>query len=138
MSFVGRAGCLLILCFYIHEPLKADQDQEAGSLQGTVVDPRGKPIPGAHVKLEHKAGKKKLTYTCNEAGEFAFSGLPAGAYTLSASAKGFQDRVAAVILRTEDVLTAGPHPAHVYRIGFGGHDESGGLKRVGRIRRRIR
>ena len=111
MSFVGRAGCLLILCFYIHEPLKAVQDQEAGSLQGTVVDPRGKPIPGAHVKLEHKAGKKKLTYTCNEAGEFAFSGLPAGAYTLSASAKGFEEE-----RRTVEAGTPSARPLRI-RLG---------------------
>jgi len=91
MSVVREAACLLILCFYIHEPLKANQDQETGSLQGAVVDVRGKPIPGAQVKLENKESKKKFAATCNQVGEFAFSGLPAGAYALSASARGFEE-----------------------------------------------
>ena len=60
-----------------------------GSLSGTVRDPSGAAIVGAHVALKDDAGKAREAQT-DRAGAYHFSALLVGHYSLSAESRGFQ------------------------------------------------
>jgi hypothetical protein len=59
-----------------------------GILHGQVTDPSGAVIPGAVVSVIGSSGKAVSLKTNNE-GSYIVKGLPAGKYTVRASAKGF-------------------------------------------------
>jgi len=61
-------------------PASAQTDLSA--LSGTVVDPSGKPVPGAAVTLKNRATQLERTALTGEQGRFVFSLLPPGSYTL--------------------------------------------------------
>ena len=59
-----------------------------GSLHGTVTDPSGAAVTKADVQVAAPDGKITRTAT-NQTGSYDLKGLPAGAYGLKVSAKGF-------------------------------------------------
>ena len=61
-----------------------------GTIQGTVTDPSGAAIPAASVTAANLGTGTKTDRKTNEAGFFAIQLLPAGEYTVSVSATGFQ------------------------------------------------
>lgn len=63
-----------------------------GNVRGIVHDPQHRPIPNAEVVL--RAGRSAWSQTAhtNPDGEFEFSAVPAGVYSLSVQAQGFQSR----------------------------------------------
>jgi hypothetical protein len=67
--------------------------QETGRVVGTILSPAGGPLPGVAVILS-AAGQSetKLQVSGNE-GEFAFEGVPIGAYSLLATLPGYEDNV---------------------------------------------
>src|SRR3954465_12851955 len=67
-------------------PLLAQQAR--GTLRGVVKDELGGLVSGATVTLTSAGGEQK-TATANANGEYAFDGLTAGTYKVSAMAKGF-------------------------------------------------
>src|SRR5579884_4000327 len=60
------------------------------SLQGVVSDPSGGVIPGAHVKLLNNGTQATQETTANDQGFYRFNQLPAGTYTVTIDAQGFQ------------------------------------------------
>jgi len=68
------------------------------SLTGTVIDPSGRAVPGATVRLRNTATMVELSVPTNIEGIFEISALPAGVYRLQVSAPGFR-------LTTVDALT---------------------------------
>ncbi len=59
-----------------------------GSIRGQVTDPDGRSIPGAVVSLSSGRGAPR-TATTDVRGEYRFTNVAAGAYTVRVSAKGF-------------------------------------------------
>ena len=68
-----------------------------GAVSGSVTDPTGASVAGATVLLFNAATDTKLTFISNKAGEFNFTELPVGTYSLTVSAPGFQSRKIAAI-----------------------------------------
>jgi len=64
-----------------------------GSIQGTVTDPSGAVIPNATLTATHVATAVKTTRQTTAAGVYAISPLPAGEYTVTVAADGFQTLV---------------------------------------------
>jgi hypothetical protein len=64
-----------------------------GTIQGVVSDPSRAVIPGATVTATNVATGVKTTRQTTEAGLYVLSPLPAGEYTLTVSAAGFQTLV---------------------------------------------
>jgi hypothetical protein len=60
------------------------------SLSGTVLDPTQAIIPGATVTITNVDTQASKTMTSGDAGTFQFTELPPGTYTVSVTAKGFQ------------------------------------------------
>ncbi|MGA8030112.1 MAG: carboxypeptidase regulatory-like domain-containing protein, partial [Bryobacteraceae bacterium] len=88
--------------------------QFSASLQGTVTDPSGAVVPGAHVKLLNNGTQATQETTASDQGFYRFNQLPAGTYTLTVDAPGFQTatitevQLAADIAQTKDAtLQAG-------------------------------
>jgi outer membrane receptor protein involved in Fe transport len=69
--------------------------QTTGSVRGQAVDPEGNRVPGVMVTLtgDPLPGSSPSTVT-DAQGEFRFSGLPVGKYSLTASLSGFKNQTA--------------------------------------------
>ena len=65
--------------------------QTTGTIRGTVADPSGAVVPGAHVTaILAQAYVNRATQT-NAEGEYVFPALPVGRYTVVVKAPGFQE-----------------------------------------------
>jgi hypothetical protein len=72
-------------------PLNALAQNWSGTLEGTVVDPSGKLLPGATVVLRNTAtGQERQTHT-DENGFYTFPLLAIGSYDLKISYRGFHE-----------------------------------------------
>jgi outer membrane receptor protein involved in Fe transport len=60
-----------------------------GNVRGIVHDPQHRPIQGAAVKIQAQASDWTATAESDDQGEFEFSAVPAGNYTITVSAQGF-------------------------------------------------
>jgi len=89
-SWPNRAKWLVLLSLFIalSSPLARAQ-AISGDLTGTVYDPSGAGIPNAVVVATNDATGVKSTATSNAAGEYRFTNLLVGTYTLTGSASGF-------------------------------------------------
>ncbi len=76
----------LVLVFAISLPAQIT----SGSLSGSVIDPSGQVIVGATVTLTSEVNAEKRSAKTNETGDFSFTGLASGGYTIHVEAKGFR------------------------------------------------
>jgi len=73
-------------------PGQASPSVEAlGRIYGTVIDPSGNVVGGANVTLEIESSKTRQTSVTDDFGSFTFSGLAAGNYRITITAKGFAE-----------------------------------------------
>jgi len=63
--------------------------ERTGSIMGSVTDPSGAAIPNASIEVTSPALGRTLKLTSDARGEYLALNLPPGAYTVTASAKGF-------------------------------------------------
>jgi len=79
--------------------------QSSMSLTGTVLDPRGVPLPGAAVSVKNEATGATQKATSDSVGKYAFSGLAAGKYTVQVDDTGFAtgEKVAVVVAAGQPV-----------------------------------
>ena len=84
----------LLVLFVGLSPMKLGaQTSNAGALTGHVHGPAGVSVPGATVVLTNpQTGERKETWT-DDAGNYAFNGLPPGNYKLEVSLVGFHNDV---------------------------------------------
>lgn len=99
MSVRGQwlaAGVLLLAC-------ASGFAQTTGSIQGQVTDNEGQALPGVTVKLtgDPIPGAERVAVT-DAQGDFKYSALPVGRYSLSASIAGFLDQEVAGLRVTID------------------------------------
>ena len=69
----------------------------AGTLEGRVLDPTGRAIPGAVIEVV-QIGETVRRFVSDEQGEYLFASLVPGIYTVRTSAKGFETREEQVIV----------------------------------------
>jgi len=63
--------------------------QTSGNLIGEIFDPTGATVPGVKVVAHNDATGVDATVTTTSAGDYRFSNLPAGVYTVNVEAAGF-------------------------------------------------
>ena len=71
-------------------PIALSQTNTTGDVAGTVADSSGAIVPGATLTLTSLATGAARSTTANSAGEFRFSQLPPGRYTVNVNAVGFE------------------------------------------------
>jgi iron complex outermembrane receptor protein len=112
MQTLVRGRVLAFVCvtvFYwfaaVHS-LLAQQPAGAASIAGTVVDARGAALTHVAVTVKNQETGATAQTTTNNLGQFVFSGLTEGRYTLTASAPGFA-------ATTQKNLLASAQPARI-------------------------
>jgi hypothetical protein len=89
-----RQICLLgLACMSATQlPLRA-QIGGAGTVQGVITDPSGAVVPGATVTATNEGTAAKTIRVTTAAGYYVISPLPAGQYTITVAAPGFENVV---------------------------------------------
>jgi hypothetical protein len=80
---------LLVLAMLFALPAASSGQTFRGGISGTVTDQSGAVVPGAQVKAVETATNTSYKAVSSSAGEFFFTNLPLGDYTVSVSAAGF-------------------------------------------------
>jgi hypothetical protein len=94
----------LLICLSLGAVALRSAEAQTGTLQGTVStsDPEGQnhSLPGASLKLTSAtSGRTPASAVTNEQGEYKFTDLPAGLYTLQAGLQGFTDLTSPVTVQ---------------------------------------
>ncbi len=91
LSWLRRCGytALACLCFLLVSTEYAAAQVDQGSINGTVTDTTGAVVPNAQAILLNTDQGLTLEITTNDSGEFTFSPVRIGNYTLTINAKGF-------------------------------------------------
>ena len=93
--------------------------QTAATITGSVTDSSGGVLPGVALTLQNTATRLTRSSVSDSGGHFAFAGLPAGAYELTAELQGFRRFV-----RQGLVLTVGETVALPVTLAVGGVEET--------------
>ena len=84
---IERFGLGLVLVVLVVTSTGA-QGVQTGTLRGTVIDPKGLPVPGVEVKLSSPDLRDRPSTTTGPNGRYVFTRLPAGTYTVEFRASG--------------------------------------------------
>jgi len=97
-KLVVAAALLAAPCFalaqYQRPPAKPADEPSAGTVAGTIADPTGALVPGAHVKLTAADQSTRETVSDSN-GQFYFLDVPPGNFQLNVSALNFNTEVVA-------------------------------------------
>src|ERR1700733_12648269 len=85
---VARLFSLLSFCLIL--PAMALCQVDTGSISGTVRDTSGSVIPGVNVTLTNSGTGQSISTTTKSAGEYTFSPVRIGQYSVSAEMTGFE------------------------------------------------
>jgi hypothetical protein len=85
LAKVAGAFLLALVCV-----VSAAAQVTTGNAAGTVTDPQSAAVPGAEVTLTDKNTGQSQTQQTSEAGEFRFSNLQPGEYTITIKAQNFK------------------------------------------------
>src|SRR5579884_3812894 len=88
MFKIDRLAWLLLAAFFA-VGLAGAQSITSGDVTGEVKDPAGAAVPGATITLKNTGTGLTQTQTSNSQGQYRFSLIPPGNYTVSANATGF-------------------------------------------------
>jgi len=89
MRFKTFCWLLALVAMICTLPLAFAQET-TGGLQGTVKDPSGAVVAGAHVEVTSTTLVGNKALNTDSSGSYHFANLPPGSYTLSVSAKNFK------------------------------------------------
>jgi len=84
-----RSGVSALLSALLAAASWAQSAASRGSIGGTVTDPQGKDIPGAHVTLRNLDFTSTRDLVTDEQGAFRATMLTIGNYTIEVKAQGF-------------------------------------------------
>jgi Carboxypeptidase regulatory-like domain len=84
---------VLLLAGIIMVPCGTRGQAVTGTLVGTVTDPTGAVVANAPVSITNEGTAAVASSTSNESGNYNFTFLPPGAYTVTITAPGFQKKV---------------------------------------------
>ncbi len=104
-----RNQTILVMSLFLVLAAAAARAQSVnGSITGAIVDNNGATIAGASVKLTHIATNAERNLTTDERGNFVFSAMPPGEYTMRVSAQGFKTlERRGIVLSSADYLSVG-------------------------------
>jgi hypothetical protein len=104
INFKSALRLTILLCLALSISHVAAIAQSAfGSISGTVTDPSGAAIPGAHVTVTNEATSTQQSTETKGAGEFVFPSLLPATYTVTAEKNGFKklEKTGAVLVASQ-------------------------------------
>lgn len=90
VSLVVVLACVVMLCVGLWSPGALLAQSDLGKISGFVKDPSGATVPNAKVTVRNNAGSVERQTTTNESGYYVITNVPAGLYTMTVEASGFQ------------------------------------------------
>ena len=87
------ASILALFCLALGTYLRAD------AISGTVKDPSGAVVAGAHIEISGGDLSQPIVLTSDESGKFAAPNLNPGKYSIRVAKEGFDDLVTTVDLK---------------------------------------
>lgn len=99
LAFAGFAANTLT-------PEALGQTNTTGDIAGIVSDSSGAIVPGATLSLTRLATAATRTTTANSSGEYRFSQLPPGRYTITGTANGFETSKQTIEVNAGSVIPA--------------------------------
>lgn len=101
----NRAQIFALMFVLLYAGAFAYGQNDRATVTGTITDPTGAIITGAHVSLTEVATGTSFTGTANNKGIYAVHGLPVGTYTLTIQRDGFRNyKQTGIILIAAQVL----------------------------------
>src|SRR5579859_4580159 len=91
-----RLAILAVLFLLV--PLAFSQTQTTGDIVGVITDTSGAVVPGATVTLKSTESGETRTATTNDQGQYRFSLLKPGEFTLAATNSGLKSNISKVSL----------------------------------------
>ncbi len=88
-------GRFFYVCLLLAVPLLVAAQSDVGGVTGTVTDNSGAVVPNATVELKDNSTNQITTAHTNNAGQYTFSRVEPGTYTLTAKASNFSTAVIA-------------------------------------------
>ncbi|HKO10390.1 MAG TPA: carboxypeptidase-like regulatory domain-containing protein, partial [Acidobacteriaceae bacterium] len=79
------------------------------AITGTVTDPSGAVLPGAHVNVTQVNTSVVRTVVTNDSGQFNVPSLPPGNYSVAVKAEGFKQYVQTVVLLADQIQNLNIH-----------------------------
>jgi hypothetical protein len=79
-----------MMCALLLLVVSAPAQETTGSMQGTVTDPSGAVVPGAHLTLTGTTLIGSKEADSDAQGQYHFANLPPGVYSIKVMAKGFE------------------------------------------------
>jgi hypothetical protein len=89
-----------------------------GAVRGIIHDPQHRPIQGAHVTLKAQTSDWTQSQNSNDNGEFGFTSVPIGDYTVTVTSRGFQQ------IEQSAVVQSDTSPVLHFRLAVSGVKES--------------
>lgn len=86
----GFRLALVMMCVLGLMVVSTSAQEVTGSMQGTVTDPSGAVVPGAHLMLTGTTLIGTKEADTDAQGQYHFVNLPPGTYTIKVTAKGFE------------------------------------------------
>src|ERR1700674_1111239 len=90
-TVLWMASALTMLVFCLANPMSAQSLGNAGTIEGTVVDPSGAVIPMAEVTLHNVVSGYTQSVLSGSDGVFRLTNIPPNPYRLDVKASGFND-----------------------------------------------
>jgi outer membrane receptor protein involved in Fe transport len=118
-SSARRVACAALAGLLLVAPEPAWPQANTATLYGTVTDPSGAVIPGANVRLTKQDTQETTTKVAGSSGDFAFTFVPVGIYTLNIDAQGFKSHSSTGI-----TLTAGQQVRQTFTLELGAVTET--------------
>jgi hypothetical protein len=98
-AFLGpRLAAAAMLCGVMFCPISLVAQESSADILGTITDTTGAIVPGAKVTLTNLATQVKQTTVVNPSGDYLFTLLKPGAYSLSIALPGFKTLVVSRIV----------------------------------------
>jgi outer membrane receptor protein involved in Fe transport len=110
---VTRAA-LICAALLLWAPADSWSQANSATFHGTVTDPTGAVVPGVTVTLTNQNTGATMTQTTAERGDFTFTFVPVGVYTVRIEAPGFKTHTTTGI-----TLTAGQQARQTFTVELG-------------------
>lgn len=105
MIFINYKKIIYIILLLAVTSFTGFSQSENANLRGKITDTNSAIISGAEISAQNKVSGREIKTQTNESGEFEFSDLPSGIYTVKVDAAGFSTQTRDVSLNDSETIS---------------------------------